>query len=152
MVGQPWSDANDAPQITGAYEKGEIVLTRTQSQAFRTEEDVVIATGGAVHVDASPAGVQQKEEIDTELAPNEFLCPITCELMDDPVLAHDGHSYERAAILNWFRNKRTSPITNVQLSSCEVFPNYALKSQITRFREEQSSRQAQDAKEPPAKE
>eukprot|EP00961_Rhodomonas_salina_P136616 1837967-Rhodomonas_salina.1 len=25
-------------------------------------------------------------------------CPITCELMEDPVLAMDGHSYERKAI------------------------------------------------------
>ena len=120
---------------------GEIVLTRVLSQAFRSENDVAQAMGSAAHGAAGSEAAEEKEAINTEFAPNEFMCPITCELMDDPVLAHDGHSYERVAILNWFRNKRTSPITNVPLPSCEVFPNYALKSQITRFRDEQQSKQ-----------
>ena len=30
--------------------------------------------------------------------PNEFLCPITQDVMIDPVVASDGHSYERTAI------------------------------------------------------
>ena len=30
--------------------------------------------------------------------PDEFVCPITCEKMKDPVVASDGNSYERSAI------------------------------------------------------
>ena len=30
--------------------------------------------------------------------PNEFLCPIAQELMEDPVIAADGFSYSRASI------------------------------------------------------
>ena len=30
--------------------------------------------------------------------PEDYLCPITQELMEDPVIAADGHSNERAAI------------------------------------------------------
>ena len=39
-------------------------------------------------------------------APPELICPITHELMtEDPVLAADGVTYERAAIENWFHNQ-----------------------------------------------
>ena len=33
------------------------------------------------------------------LAPHAFCCPITQEEMVDPVVASDGHCYERAAIV-----------------------------------------------------
>jgi len=33
--------------------------------------------------------------------PPEFYCPITHEVMVDPVVAQDGHTYERQAIEEW---------------------------------------------------
>lgn len=35
-------------------------------------------------------------------APKELICPITQELMVDPVFAEDGFSYERIAMERWF--------------------------------------------------
>jgi len=63
---------------------------------------------------------------------DSFLCPITREVMEDPVIASDGHTYEREAIEMWFRNNRNprSPKTNQVLSSTQLFPNYALKNAI----------------------
>ena len=40
---------------------------------------------------------------------DEFSCPITRELMRDPVIAADGHTYDREAIEMWLRNHNTSP-------------------------------------------
>lgn len=40
---------------------------------------------------------------------DEFLCPITYELLREPVVASDGHTYEKAAIEKWLRSNRTSP-------------------------------------------
>ena len=34
--------------------------------------------------------------------PDAFLCPITYDLMKDPVVASDGHTYERDALTHWF--------------------------------------------------
>ena len=34
---------------------------------------------------------------------SELVCPITRELMVDPVIAADEHTYERAAITTWLR-------------------------------------------------
>jgi len=39
-------------------------------------------------------------------------CPITSELVVCPVVAADGHVYERDAIAKWLRTKKTSPRTN----------------------------------------
>jgi len=44
-----------------------------------------------------------------EEPPADFICPITTELMSDPVMAADGHSYERTAIERWLATKSTSP-------------------------------------------
>jgi len=41
----------------------------------------------------------------------EFLCPIKYEIMNDPVIASDDITYERAAITIWLQDNKTSPIT-----------------------------------------
>ena len=33
--------------------------------------------------------------------PDEFFCPISHEVMGDPVVASDGYSYERVALQKW---------------------------------------------------
>ena len=49
-----------------------------------------------------------------------MVCPITHEIMDNPVVADDGHSHSRAAIEAWFRANRTSSLTNVVLESTRL--------------------------------
>ncbi|CAF2510127.1 unnamed protein product [Rotaria sp. Silwood2] len=62
-----------------------------------------------------------------------LLCPITLELFRDPVMAHDGHTYERQAIEEWIRKNGTSPITNQQISLEHLVPNYAIKKMVDHF-------------------
>ena len=51
--------------------------------------------------------------------------------MVDPVLAEDGNTYERAAILKWIASKSTSPLDpSCPLDASRVFPNRAVKQQI----------------------
>ncbi|XP_042683156.1 WD repeat, SAM and U-box domain-containing protein 1 [Centrocercus urophasianus] len=72
--------------------------------------------------------------------PDEFLCPITRELMKDPVIAADGYSYEKEAIENWISNKRrSSPMTNLPLPSLVLTPNRTLKMAIGRWLETQQN-------------
>ncbi|KAM9850689.1 WD repeat, SAM and U-box domain-containing protein 1-like [Aulostomus maculatus] len=67
--------------------------------------------------------------------PDEFLCPITRELMKDPVIAADGYSYEREPIENWIRGKnKTSPMTNLPLLTTLLTPNRSLKMAIARWK------------------
>mmetsp|Transcript_62241 Transcript_62241/g.140767 ORF Transcript_62241/g.140767 Transcript_62241/m.140767 type:complete len:397 (+) Transcript_62241:96-1286(+) len=69
--------------------------------------------------------------------PKEMICPITQELMVDPVLAEDGFTYERVAMERWFSTgRRRSPVTNEVLSerSNRLTPNRLLKSMIQKYR------------------
>ncbi|NXL87794.1 WSDU1 protein, partial [Alectura lathami] len=70
--------------------------------------------------------------------PDEFLCPITRELMKDPVIAADGYSYEKEAMENWISSKRrSSPMTNLPLHTLMLTPNRTLKMAISRWQETQ---------------
>lgn len=60
-----------------------------------------------------------------------FACPITHELMRDPVIAADGYSYEREAIQFWFDSGNdTSPMTNLQLPHTRLVANQTLRIAI----------------------
>jgi len=62
--------------------------------------------------------------------PPVFCCPITCDVMADPVVAPDGHSYERTAIGTWLKRSTKSPVSGVSMSSKKTYPNIALRSMI----------------------
>jgi hypothetical protein len=62
--------------------------------------------------------------------PKEFICPLTQQIMIDPVMTEEGISYERKAIEIWFENNSISPSTNVALGSNILLPNFALKQLI----------------------
>ncbi|MCD6056414.1 MAG: hypothetical protein K0R12_1376 [Gammaproteobacteria bacterium] len=87
-------------------------------------------------------------------APKNYYCPITCEIMVDPVCAMDGHTYEREAIEQYIQavmdksasssssshtSQVLSPMTNLPLPGPMVFPNYAMRSTIREFLEENPS-------------
>ena len=67
--------------------------------------------------------------------PDEYICPITAEIMTDPVSTLDGFIYERAAITEWLRTKDTSPKTGAKLESKALIPNHTLRSVIRAFAE-----------------
>ena len=67
--------------------------------------------------------------------PDDYVCPITAEIMIDPVCTVDGFCYEREAITEWLRTKDTSPSTGATLESKKVIPNISLRSIIRSFTE-----------------
>ena len=68
-----------------------------------------------------------------------FVCPITMNVMKDPVVAPDGHSYERAAIVSWLEIHGTSPMTRQPMSVNSLVRNLNLKQQIELFERMQLS-------------
>ncbi|XP_053204626.1 WD repeat, SAM and U-box domain-containing protein 1-like isoform X2 [Panonychus citri] len=66
--------------------------------------------------------------------PDELFCPITHELMKDPVVASDGYTYERTAITEWVENgNNTSPMTNDPFTDDRLIPNRTLKLLAKRY-------------------
>ncbi|UJR09200.1 hypothetical protein I4U23_013448 [Adineta vaga] len=66
--------------------------------------------------------------------PRDFLCPITREIMENPVvLVEDGHSYELHAIEQWLSDHNSSPMTNQILTDRRYIHNFNLKSAIGEY-------------------
>uniref|UniRef100_A0A0D6R4B5 RING-type E3 ubiquitin transferase n=1 Tax=Araucaria cunninghamii TaxID=56994 RepID=A0A0D6R4B5_ARACU len=65
-----------------------------------------------------------------------FLCPLTKEVMKDPVVLESSQTYERSAIQHWFAHCReqgrnaTCPVTGQVLKSMELRPNIGLSGTI----------------------
>ncbi|KAK1558734.1 hypothetical protein Q3G72_006009 [Acer saccharum] len=63
--------------------------------------------------------------------PSYFICPILLEVMQDPVVAADGYTYEAEAMKGWLESGHdTSPMTNLRLPHHQVVPNHSLRSAI----------------------
>ncbi|CAI9277992.1 unnamed protein product [Lactuca saligna] len=63
--------------------------------------------------------------------PHYFICPIFQEIMQDPVVAADGFTYEAEALKGWLDSgHNTSPMTNLDLVNSNLVPNHALRSAI----------------------
>jgi len=68
--------------------------------------------------------------------PADFrICPITIHVMQDPVLASDGYTYERLAIEAWMERSNKSPITNLPLGNNTLVPNLIVRSLIRNYTE-----------------
>ena len=68
-----------------------------------------------------------------------FLCPITLEVMKDPVIDKEGNSYEKSAILEWLQTHDTSPMTRRPLSAEDLSPNRALKDLLDQYHKDPTS-------------
>ncbi|KAL4367247.1 hypothetical protein GQ457_05G034270 [Hibiscus cannabinus] len=67
--------------------------------------------------------------------PDDFKCPISLEVMSDPVILSSGHTFDRASIQRWLDSgHRTCPITKLPLPEhpC-LIPNHALRSLISNY-------------------
>ncbi|KAF3594434.1 hypothetical protein DY000_02023600 [Brassica cretica] len=66
--------------------------------------------------------------------PVDFLCPVSLELMKDPVIVSTGQTYERAYIQRWIDcGNLTCPKTQQKLQNFTLTPNYVLRSLISRW-------------------
>jgi SUMO ligase MMS21 Smc5/6 complex component len=64
-------------------------------------------------------------------SPLSFHCPITQEVMDDPVMvSYCGHTFERVAIEQWITQRHSCPIDRKELSSQDLRPDLVLKRAI----------------------
>ena len=67
--------------------------------------------------------------------PEEFICPLSREIMSDPVTIDDNNNYERKAIMEWFEsNGSISPINHNRINKNIIVPNLDLKNRIEEFK------------------
>ncbi|KAH7294867.1 hypothetical protein KP509_27G022700 [Ceratopteris richardii] len=63
--------------------------------------------------------------------PADFRCPLSLELMSDPVIVASGQTYERAYIQQWLdEGNTTCPKSRQTLTNLNLFSNYTVKALI----------------------
>ena len=88
-----------------------------------------------------PSYVTPDDGLDDDIDDDQGVrCPITCEIMREPVICADGHSYEKGAIEAWLQANDLSPLTGQKLAHKHLVPNHALKSIIEERRERSKAR------------
>ena len=90
---------------------------------------------GAEEQGSSSSAAAAPAPRDEEEPPDDFICPITTEVMIDPVMAADGHAYERTAIERWLATKSTSPMTGEALEHTFLSPSHMVRRQIREWQQ-----------------
>ncbi|KAJ6828889.1 U-box domain-containing protein 44-like [Iris pallida] len=93
-------------------------------------------TGEGSYNSGSHSGDSHHEQLRIEPIYESFVCPLTKQVMRDPVTIENGQTFEREAIEKWFKECNISkkrplcPITKKELNSTELNPSIALRNTI----------------------
>ena len=141
----PWKDMT-APQIIGAVGYGNQRLPIPQGIAAPLQQLLRNCfdnsdrrpTAEAMREPVHQLWASQKAEEDRKAyrtggVPESFLCPISMEVMRNPVICSDGHTYEKAVVEDWLTRSDRSPMTNEKLANMTLIPNHALRATIEGF-------------------
>jgi len=74
---------------------------------------------------------EYNEEIPDELTDKVF----TMTIYNDPVVAVDGFTYEKASITKWFSGSNKSPMTGQVLDTLKLYSNNEMKSRCIEWKE-----------------
>ncbi|KAM3205966.1 hypothetical protein ACQJBY_061574 [Aegilops geniculata] len=100
------------------------------SSLLKKLKDCVIAQAP----NAEAPGVGRSPSVKSPIIPDEFRCPISLELMQDPVIVSSGQTYERSCIQKWLDSgHKTCPKTQLALTHTSLTPNFVLKSLIAQW-------------------
>lgn len=78
-----------------------------------------------------------RRSVQMSVPPEELRCPISLQLMYDPVIIASGQTYERICIEKWFSDgHNTCPKAHQQLSHLCLTPNYCVKALISSWCEQ----------------
>ncbi|XP_050205468.1 U-box domain-containing protein 4 [Mercurialis annua] len=78
--------------------------------------------------------IKQSQTCSPVPIPADFCCPLSLELMTDPVIVASGQTYERAFIKKWIELGLTvCPKTRQTLAHTNLIPNYTVKALIANW-------------------
>ena len=81
---------------------GKVRLSAREIYAQKQADRAAVEKQAALDKAAAEAAAAEAARADPE-APDEIVCPITMQVMADPVQARDGMTYERSAIELWLQ-------------------------------------------------
>ena len=108
----------------------DFVLFRATSTSRDISARWVWSLGDAAPV---PGQLQQIPALPTDITdlPDHIRCPISHTLTEDAVIASDGYTYSKAAILQWYGIRHSSPMTGLDVSDTSLQPNTTISEAAT---------------------
>ncbi|KAG5245733.1 U-box domain-containing protein [Salix suchowensis] len=111
-------------------------LKENAEQAEKTAEaefiDKIITL--VTHMHERLVLIKQSQTYSPVPIPADFCCPLSLELMTDPVIVASGQTYERVFIKNWIELGLTvCPKTRQTLAHTNLIPNYTVKALIANW-------------------
>ncbi|KAL3818298.1 hypothetical protein ACJIZ3_004203 [Penstemon smallii] len=111
-------------------------LKENAEQAEKTVEveyiDQLIAL--VTHMHDLLVTMKQTQSCNPVSIPADFCCPLSLELMTDPVIVASGQTYERAFIRKWIDlGLNVCPKTRHSLAHTTLIPNYTVKALIANW-------------------
>ncbi|PKU71511.1 U-box domain-containing protein 19-like [Dendrobium catenatum] len=78
---------------------------------------------------------RQESSVTVEkLNADDLRCPISLELMKDPVTVSTGQTYDRSSILRWLKSgNQTCPVTGEVLANADLIPNFIIRQLISLY-------------------
>lgn len=117
----------------------------TQLNKIKLRESTLLQSDRAKRIRREQ--VEEAHTTSDRNVPSGFVCPLTMEVMFDPVLDAEGNTFERLSILQWLKQSPTSPISRQPLSERMVTRNNALRESIHEFMGVEWVKQRQNAAE-----
>jgi hypothetical protein len=96
-------------------------LRRLQHVAFRAMDDFLDPTPSSENTETT-----SRQEAAFPLS-DGFYCPITFNIIHEPVIDPDGNTFEKVAVVNWIRLHGTSPVTRNSLTDEQLYPNHTVR-------------------------
>ncbi|KAG2658471.1 U-box domain-containing protein 9-like [Panicum virgatum] len=107
-----------------AFDEAAEALAKLRDGELGPRKDRAVAAGGGVDKGGTEAAA----------VPEQFLCPISSEIMRDPVVLASGQTYDRRFIQEWLSaGNRTCPQTQQVLSNTILIPNHLVRSMISQW-------------------
>ncbi|XP_042498863.1 U-box domain-containing protein 44-like [Macadamia integrifolia] len=121
-------------------EKEEMEAQKKQAEALQLSQLIQLLYSTEIIGNRSLQEVESAASTFQQYQMESFTCPLSLELMTDPVAILCGHSFERKAILEHFRRAGAGesticPTCKEELPSQELTPNLSLRNSIEEWKQ-----------------
>lgn len=125
-------NANGDIQTEGEWENGKMKKNKTKKR--HTASQMMNPRQKQMKLE----NAEKQEDENTITIPDEYKCPISLNIMKDPVICSDGHTYDKKSISQLFSSKNNttsikSPKTRESLDKNIMIPNYNLRKIIEEY-------------------
>lgn len=113
-----------------------IILKEYQFTYFKVYQSLIIEEKSESNVPLITNPLREKMdlyEISDDDLPDWAICPITHDIMYEPVMDEFGHNYEKSDLEKWKQRNNSSPLNRNDYVTNELKPNKELEKQINEW-------------------